>query len=707
MGLALKELRVVPGVDAEMTPTLAQAMVIDCANIRWKEGLFEKIGGWNRYFANSVGAIPRFLWGWQDFAIVNHLAIGTSTFLKILTAGALLDITPQTTTTNSAPDFSTVATSSVVTINDPNILNPTVNNSVFIRTPISIGGIIVYGLYAITSVLSTTKYTIDAGVKATSTVNNAGTLMTFQTVANSASVAIVLPNHGLQVGSPLSIQVPITLGGVTVGGNYIVPGPASTVTTNNFTVTIPTAAVSNAGPTAQNGGLAQFVYYIALGAGATSTGWGVGAWGAGGWGTGAAVTPGAGTPITATDWTGFNWGEILIVCPAGGAIYQWSPEGGLFNAAMITAAPIIADGICLATPQQILIAWGVSAGQNNQISTFGTISTIGVLNPLRFVWSDAGNFSNFTASPQSLAGGFNLSSGSRIVSIVQGANQFAVFTDIGVWSGTYVGLPLVFSVVEVMKGCGLVGRKAAGVLGTSFYWMSQNQFFAMSAGGVPQPMACSVWDRVFQNINKAFINNVRFYSNAAFNEVGWFYPSAASVTGECDTLVKYDVLQNVWDANPIGRSAWIDQSVLGLPIGSSNGTNGVPLGLLYQHETSPNADGSALNWFVQTGDFVLGTADEFALVDYLIPDMRYGYYGQPQTAQVQITFNMKGFPSDGLPGNNPIVTQGPYTFTQAQNFIEPRMRGRLFSMRIEGLDTGSFVRCGLMRYRACPDGRNP
>lgn len=707
MGLDLKELRLVPGVDAEMTPSLAQAVVIDSANIRWKEGLPEKLGGWGRYYPNSVGAIPRFIWGWQDFSITNHLAVGAAPFLEVITGGAITDITPQTTTTNTAPDFSTVQGSTTVTINDPNITNPTTNNSVYIKTPVAIGGIVLYGLYQIITILGANKYTILAGLPATSTVNNAGTLMTFQTTNASAIVSMVLPNHGLGVGSQLNIQVPITLGGLTISGNYLVPGPPGSVTSSNFTIVAASLATSNAGPTTQNGGLVQFVYYIAIGPTQANSGWGVGPWGAGGWGTGQALPSGSGTPITAVDWTGFNWGEILITCPAGQAIYQWGPESTLQNAQIISAAPIVADGICLAQPEQILIAWGVAAGQNNQTGSIGTIANIGVLNPLRMVWSDAGNFSNFTAASNTLAGGFNLSSGSRIVSVVQGANQFAVFTDIGVWSGTFVSVPLVFSIVEVMKGCGLIGRHAAGVLGTSFYWMGQNQFFTMAAGGVPQPIKCTIWDDVFQNINRAFFKNVVFYSNAAFNEIGWFYPSAASLTGECDMLAKYDVMAGIWDINPIGRSAWMDQSVLGQPIGTSNGTNSVGIGFIYQHETSPDADGAALNWFIQTGDFVIGTGDEFQLIDYWVPDMRYGYKGSPQTAQAQITFFMKGFPSDGQPGNNPVVTQGPYTFTQATNFIEPRMRGRLFSMRIEGLDVGSFVRLGLMRYRSCPDGRNP
>jgi hypothetical protein len=697
MGRELQEVRLNPGFERELTPVLAQASIVDGMFVRWKEGVFEKIGGWTRYYASSMGAIARAIWGWQDVNLNLRLAYGAAPFLKVLTAGVLTDITPQTITTNSAPNFTTVSGSASVTVVDANISNPSVNNWVYIQTPVAVGGIVLYGLYQIATVISTTSYTIIAGAAATGNVSNGGALMTFQTTSGSAFVVCTLTNHGLQAGSSVAIQIPITLGGVTISGNYLAQAP---ITANAFDLLASAPATGNAGPTAQNGNNVRFTYYITIGPQSPFSGWGVGNWGAGGWGTGTSLPAGTGTPITSTDWSLFNWGEILIANSAGGGIFQWSPESGLTNAQLIGQGPVIADGIFLATPQQILVAWGVVSGQNNQTGSIGTIANIGVLNPLRLVWSDAGNFSNFTATPATFAGGFNLSSGSRIVAAAQGANQFLIWTDVGVWTGTYVGQPLVFAIVEVMKGCGLIGRKAQGVLGTSFFWMSQNQFFSMAAGGAPVPMQCSVWDKVFQNLNKAFVQNVRFFSNAAHNEIGWYYPSATS-SGENDSYVKYDVVQNLWDYGPRGRSSWLDQGILGTPIGTSNGTNGEPSGIIYQHEQGNDADGATINWSIRTGDVVIGTGDEMQFMDYVIPDFRWGKEGQPQTATVLFTFFVKSFP-----GDTPTV-QGPFTATQAQQFIEPRLRGRFLSMLIQGQDLGSFVRGGLIRYRASPDGRNP
>jgi hypothetical protein len=717
MGRALSEVRIVPGFDREMTPTLAQANIVDGAFVRWREGLFEKIGGWMRWWPVSMSGragIARAIWGWQDVNQTSRLAYGGFS-LQVLTPslGTITDVTPQVSTVDSPINnstsgitFATTSGSNLVTIVDHMANGPSINNSVDIQTPVAIGGIVLFGLYPINTVVSSISYTILAAKPATSSATVAQ-LMTFTTSSGQALVHCVLPNHGLVAGQTIAMRVPTSVGGIIITGTYLAQPPIDATSFNILSATIPTGSAT---AVQQNNGNVRLSYYVALGPQGGGAAWGTGTWGSGLWGTGLASPVGAGTPITATDWSLFNWGEILIANPAGGGIYQWGPESSLTTGQLLGAGPVVADGCFLATPEQIIIAWGVASGQNTQTGSSGTITQIGVVNPLRIVWCDAGNFYNWAASASSFAGGFNLSSGSRIIAGIQAANQFLLLTDLGVWSGTFVGQPLVFSIVEVMQGCGLINsRKAVGKFGTTVYWMSQNQFFQMAAGGVPQVLPCTVWDKVFQNLttDPSFIQHIRFFANDAFNEIGWYFPSKASMSGENDIYVKYDTVQGLWDYGPMGRSAWIGQSVLGPPIGVSNGTNSEPVAIIYQHELGTDADGAPINWFIRTGDAVIGTGDEFQFLDYVIPDFRYGKEGQTANSQAAITIFAKGFPSDGLPGNNPIVPQGPYVVSQSSPFFEPRLRGRTMSMLIQGSDISSFVRGGLIRYRNAPDGRNP
>jgi hypothetical protein len=255
----------------------------------------------------------------------------------------------------------------------------------------------------------------------------------------------------------------------------------------------------------------------------------------------------------------------------------------------------------------------------------------------------------------------------------------------------YINLPLVWSFNEIGNGCGLIARRAASSLNGTVYWMGQSQFFMLSSGGV-QPMPCPVWDVVFQNIDMDYVDNIRCAPNSRFGEIAWYYPTIGS-GGVPTDYVKYNVLIGQWDYGTLTRTAWIDQSVLGAPIGAGSDR------VIYQHETSKDADGQAMTSYFQTGYFALQDGDLKTFVDQLWPDMKWGYFDGPASATVSITFYVADYP-----GQTPSVF-GPYSVTQATTYITPRFRGRLVSIRVESSDVGSFWRLGNIRYRLQPDGK--
>ena len=48
--------------------------------------------------------------------------------------------------------------------------------------------------------------------------------------------------------------------------------------------------------------------------------------------------------------------------------------------------------------------------------------------------------------------------------------------------------------------CGLIAKKAVGVLRPQVFWMSRDKFWTFGGGQVA-PVPCDVWDAVFQNLN--------------------------------------------------------------------------------------------------------------------------------------------------------------------------------------------------------------
>lgn len=675
------EVTLVPGVNVERTPTLLQAGYSQTQFGRFKDGLFQKLGGWTLYYPFNIAGVPRDLHAWQDLNKTGHLSIGTTTGLSVITSGSNNTITPQTVTTNPAPDFTTIIHTTTVTITDPNISNVTVYDAVLFNTPVSVGGIILSGIYQIVSIVGTNSYTITASTAATSSVTDGGAVPVFTTTSGSALVSVLLTAHGLSQGSTAVFPASTTGNGVTIQGAYTV---VTVTDANNFVITVPVQANAN-GSFSMNGGNVQFVYYINIGPAAAGSGYGVGPYGAGGYGTGASGgSTQTGTPITATDWTSDNWGQILLACPTNGGIYQYDPTGGFQNAGLVSSAPAFSTGMFVSTSLQILMCYGSTIQEGLGIEQ----------DPLLINWSDLGNFFQFTPAVTNQAGNFRIPTGSRIVTGMAVQNQNLFWTDLDLWAANYIGFPLVFSFNKIGSGCGAIGLHSAQQFRGNVYWMGPSNFYVYNTNGV-SVLPCPVWDAVFQNLNPNFSQNVRSMPNTPFNEVGWLYPSLASTSGECDSYVKMNVTEQgqPWDYGSLPRSAWIDQTILGPPIAAT------PSGTIYQHETSPDAAGQPLTPSFTTGYAYLGNGQDVAFIDEVRPDFIYGTFPSSMGAQIQVSINVV----NDYTGQTQIA--GPYTVNLQTPYFTPRIRGTRASWTITSSDVGSFWRLGKIRYRYESDGR--
>ena len=696
-------LKLIPGVDQNRTPALNEAALSESQLIRFVQdrqglGLPQKLGGWTRYYPNALAAIPRAMLAWQDTNGEKYLAVGCETAPNIANLGAPIyvindglakNLTPQVERSNVAVDVTTTTSSNAVVITDAGS-NITNYDSVFVLTHISVGGIIIFGFYRTYQVSANTYeiYLLDTlgnPLIPLSAVSNGGAVAEFDTTSGSSVVEVTLADHGYSVGDTYPILVSTSVGGVTLLGNYSV---RQVISSSQFTINAQQEAASTANAFI-NGGDAAYNYYYAFGPLVTGTGFGAGGYGTGGFGSGITIIPGGGIGLDALDWTLDNWGEILIACPnglnfgaavsspLGGPIYQWSPQVNSPTLDVIPEAPVANAGIFVAMPQRQIIAWG---------STFN-----GVQDPLLIRWCDIENYEQWIALPTNQAGSYRIPKGSKIVGCIQGPQQGLIWTDLALWAMQYVGPPYVYSFNEIGTGCGLISPKAAASLNGVIYWMSQSQFFMYANGGV-QGIQCPIWDVIFQDLDTENLDKIRIAVNSRFNEVAWFYPTMSN-GGEINAYVKYNVGLNQWDFGTLSRTAWINQSVLGPPIGAT------PEGLIYQHETSQNADGFPMTSYFQTGYFTLSDGDVLTYIDQFWPDAKWGYYEGVQDANLLLTFYVLNYP-----GDTPKV-YGPYDVVKTTQYIVPRFRGRLVSIKIESNDIDSFWRMGAMRYRFAPDGK--
>lgn len=223
-----------PGVDTESTATLSRASYSTSNLGRFRAGLFEKLGGWVRFFAFALAGIPRALQAWQDLNGLDWLAIGTTTALNVINDDALSVITPQTKTTDFSPNFSTTASSPNVTVTDSNISNVTTDDTIEFNTPISVGGLVLSGPYPISLVSGTSDYRIVAASNATTTRANA--TITGITAASPGSVTTSAP-HGYASGDLIYISGVV---GMTQVNNRLFTVTSTGAST--FTVGVDTSA---------------------------------------------------------------------------------------------------------------------------------------------------------------------------------------------------------------------------------------------------------------------------------------------------------------------------------------------------------------------------------------------------------------------------------------------------------------------------------
>jgi len=678
-----QSLKLIPGVDQNKTLALNEAAISNTNLVRFIPdrngiGLVQKLGGWTRYFPSQIGSTVRALWAWKDLSETEQswLGVGATESLSAILGAGQLTITPRTRTAANVPvSITTTSNSSTVVINavESNLDSFDV---VDIRTQISISGLILFGLYNVTQI-GANQFSIQAkdalgGPAFATSGTTGGSVPSFATTSGSSRVTVTLSNHGFFNGDSFPILISTTVGGITLSGNYTV----SSATTNTFVITASSSATSTA-TISENNGNAYFVYYDGVGPQQANAGYGVGGYGAGGYGSGVVTPSLPGTAITAIDWSLDNWGETLIASPLNGPIYQWSPSENNPVATIISEAPQVNEGCFVAMPQRQIVAYG---------STFN-----GIKDPLLIRWCDVGDYNSWIGLVTNQAGSYRIPKGSKIIQAIQGPQQGLIWTDLAVWAMQYVGPPYVYQFNEVGTGCGLIGRKAATSVNGIVYWMGQSQFFRLAGSGV-EPIRCPIWDVIFQDLDTDNYDKIRVAPNSRFGEISWFYPTRSN-GGEVSHYVKYNFLIDQWDFGTLARTAWINESVLGPPIGAA------PDRFIYQHETSPDADGQAINASFQTGYFALSEADVKMFIDQIWPDMKWGYYGGTQGAQVQITFYVTDYA-----GQTPLQ-YGPYTMTQSTTFITPRFRGRLVSIKVDSNDIGSFWRIGNIRYRIQPDGK--
>ena len=528
---------------------------------------------------------------------------------------------------------------------------------------------------------------------------------TFTCTSGSSTVSVTDASHGAVKNDFVTFDNTATLGSSNITDSVLDQEyQIATITSANvYTIvakdTDGDEVTADASVSGGGGGSTTAEYQINVGLDVyvEGTGWGMGLWGAGGWGS-------VGTLDDTNQlrlWSHDNFGEDLIMNVRYGGIYYWDESAGTGARAVALSAisgailtPTKALQVLVSEKDRHVICLGV-----DPLNAGGTART-GAIDPMLIAWSDQENAADWEPIATNTAGSLSISSGSDIIGGLSSREEILIWTDISMYSMSYIGPPFTFGINLINQGVGLIGPKAAVNTPDGVYWMDRKGFYKY--GGSVQLVPCSVHYYVFSDFNQEQYFQTFGFVTKQFNEVGWFYPSADST--EIDRYVVYNYGERSWTIGQLARYAWLDEGLSIYPraTGKVNSTQ-----YLYNHENGNDADGSPMdNVYIQSSDFDMQPdGNDYTFIRKIIPDVKFtGSGGSDQT--INFVLKSRDFPGDSL------TTDTTQNVTSTTQKLDTRVRARQLTFRVESDDDNSAGarlgvgwRLGDTRMDVKPDGR--
>lgn len=162
---------------------------------------------------------------------------------------------------------------------------------------------------------------------------------------------------------------------------------------------------------------------------------------------------------------------------------------------------------------------------------------------------------------------------------------------------------------------------------------------------------------------------------------------------ECTRYVKYNMVEKAWDSGILWRSAWIDSSVWGPPLGADKNKR------IQQHEIGYDDDDQPMrDVYAETGYTELGDGSVMLLIDQVQPDFKwFGLNGE-----VTVTLKTTNY------AGGPVQNHERYSMTPGTQFFSVRARARYAAIRYEWSATlGYSARVGATTYRVKQAGKRP
>jgi hypothetical protein len=708
--MPLNLINIRPGFNKQITDTAAEGQYVDGDFVRFRYGLPEKIGGWEKITSDTIVGGIRAQHQYTDLDGRKYAALGSQRGLFIYHEAAFYDITPLEAA-QAGGTFDTTNGSPIVTVNltGHNMIAGDLFTFTSVTEPTGAGYTVANfeaQTFEVTSAtINTFTITMATNATADNTADGACTINRYVTVGpvgQTYGYGFGTGGYGGSTGVTTTLDGAINSAVTTITLTSVTGFPTTGVVKIDNELISYTGISSNdlTGCTRGINGTAAASHSDGAGV-EVFTGWG-------------SASLSSSTILAPADWSLDNFGQILTATILNGRTFTWQPIQNTPNA-LTTRATIMA-GAPTKTNTSIV------SDQDRHFIHLGTETTIGdtaTFDPMFIRFSNQENFTQYQPTSVNTAGTFRIDDGTEIVGAIKAKDYILILTDTAAYTMQFVGAPFTFSIRKVGSNCGLAGPHAVIFVDGVVYWMDDAGGFNAFNGTV-QKIPCTVEDFVFTTNNPGDLGLnydaqriVAAAHNSLFSEINWFYPSSTSST--INRCVTYNYDEKVWYTSSLARTTYYDAHLFSDPYATEFNPTGTPTFPIiqgvtnisgsttyYEHETGLDqvADGvvTPIQAFVESGDFQLhidGDGETFTKIRRFIPDF------QRLNGTATITILLKDYPSDTAVSSS----LGPFSITSSTNKIDTRARGRAAALKIQNLSAGQTWRYGTFRADVQPDGK--
>ena len=519
----------------------------------------------------------------------------------------------------------------------------------------------------------------------------------FTTTNGSSVITVIISSSTAIEGNYVDFTGANAIGTITAAMLNTTHEIQTVINTSAFTIDVGTAAntTGTGGGTTIN---ASFEINTGFPITTAGYGWGTGSWGTAAWGL-ASSSP---VYLQQQDWWFDNFDNDLVMNIRNGPVYYWERGSSLASVALGQRAILLGDVSGAADVPDEVMQILVSQNDKHLLAFGATPYGGGDFDPLLIRWASQDDPGMWTPLATNSAGFLRVSRGSEIVRAIPTRQEILVFTNTHLYSLQFLGTSDVFGLQELGDNISIISPRSPIAVNNVTYWMGHDKFYAYS--GRVETLPCTLRNHVFQNLNYNQTDQIICGANEGYNEIWWFYPTQNSDYN--DAYVIYNYLERLWYYGTIERTAWLDSPLREYPqaIYTANSTtNGV--GYLIDQENGVDADGVAIESYIQSSDFDIGDGEKFMLSKRMIPDVNFSG-STATTPEVTFTIRPRTFPGAAYSGDaadaQPVIETSVDIYTE-QVFI--RARARQMALRIGSDGLGTQWQLGSPRLDVKEDGK--